>query len=293
MIGYDLRKLTPTLRAIFGNTRIVALNQDPAGNQAVIAYDSDDVQFLVKTLADGDKAVALFNRSASRAKVTLHASQLKLLDTAPVALVDLWTGRGSRFTGKQDFTLEPHQTLMFRASGTRRLPGGLYLSEQPGSVNPAVDGVPAPRADPTIHHSVTSWSGTRGPGEHVQYSGWGGAQADRAVYGQVLRIAGTPYDTGLGVLAGSRLEVRNRSFARFAATVGVDDAAPAGARTVRFEVYGDGKLLARSRPLKFGDAPQPLTANVAGAAIVELVARPDRSGGDPLPVVWADAAMTR
>ncbi|WP_333927423.1 glycoside hydrolase family 27 protein [Sphingomonas sp. LR55] len=81
VIGYDLRRLTPSLLAIFGNRDIIALNQDPAGNQAVIAYDSDDVQFLVKTLADGSKGVALFNRDAAPVDVVLHAGQLKFATT--------------------------------------------------------------------------------------------------------------------------------------------------------------------------------------------------------------------
>ena len=295
VIGYDLRKLTPALLSVFGNRDIIALNQDPAGNQAVIAYDSDDVQFLVKTLADGSKGVALFNRDAAPVEVVLHADQLKFRDDAPVTLVDLWSKATTRFTGEQRFTLGPHQTLVFRAQGTRRLAEGLYLSEQPGRVNPAVDGVDTPRVDPTIHHSVTVWSGTKGPGEHVQYGGWGGARADRAVYGQVLRIAGKDYDTGLGVLGGSRLEVRNTGFTRFAADVGVDDAALSADGALTFAVYGDGKLLATSPVVRFGDPATPLVADVAGVKIVELVTRRAAGGSadGPRPAVWANARLTR
>lgn len=261
----------------------------------MIAYDSDDVQFLVKTLADGSKGVALFNRDAAPVEVVLHADQLKFRDDAPVTLVDLWSKATTRFTGEQRFTLGPHQTLVFRAQGTRRLAEGLYLSEQPGRVNPAVDGVDTPRVDPTIHHSVTVWSGTKGPGEHVQYGGWGGARADRGVYGQVLRIAGKDYDTGLGVLGGSRLEVRNTGFTRFAADVGVDDAALSADGALTFAVYGDGKLLATSPVVRFGDPATPLVADVAGVKIVELVTRRAAGGSadGPRPAVWANARLTR
>jgi len=295
VIGYDLRRLTPSLLAIFGNRDIIALNQDPAGNQAVIAYDSDDVQFLVKTLADGSKGVALFNRDAAPVDVVLHAGQLKFRDDVPVTLVDLWSKTTTSFTGEQRFTLAPHQTLVFRAQGVRRLGEGMYVSEQPGRVNPAVDGVDTPRADPTIHHSVTAWSGTKGPGEHVQYGGWGGARADRAVYGQVLRVAGKDYDTGLGVLAGSRLEVRNAGFRRFAAEVGIDDAGLAAGGPMRFAVYGDGKLLATSPPIDFGDPATVLEADVSGVKIVELVTRSSGPGDalPPRPAVWANARLLR
>lgn len=57
ILGYDLRKAGPALMDVFGNARIIAVNQDPAGNQASLAFDSDEVQIFVKTLADGQKAV--------------------------------------------------------------------------------------------------------------------------------------------------------------------------------------------------------------------------------------------
>jgi alpha-galactosidase len=287
IIGYDLRKLTPDLLAIFGNAEVVALNQDRAGNQAVIAFDSDDVQIFVKTLADGSKGVAVFNRTASPAKAVLTADHLKLLASADVRLRDLWRKTDSRFRKEVALTLAPRETLVFRATGTRRLGGGLYLSEQTGRVNPAIDGVVVPQPDPTIHHSITPWIGTRGGGEHAQYSGWGGAEADRAPYGKLLRIAGIDYDTGIGVLGGSRLEVRNSGYARFTSKVGVNDSGRRDAGTVTFEIWGDGRLLTRSPPMAFGTPAATLQAQVDGVKIVELVAR-----GSNQPVAWVDAALT-
>src|SRR5207244_2558254 len=59
MLGADLRSTPQALLDIAGNADIIALNQDPAGNQATLAYDADDVQILVKQLASGQKAVAI------------------------------------------------------------------------------------------------------------------------------------------------------------------------------------------------------------------------------------------
>lgn len=293
IIGYDLRALTPPLQAIFGNAEIVALNQDAAGNQAVLAYDSDEVQILVKTLADGDKAVAVFNRTAAPAKAVMTAAQLKLIPAADVRLRDLWSKATQTFRGELPLTLAPHETRIFRVSGTRRLPNGRYLSELTGSVNPAVDGVVVPEPDPTIHHSITPWIGTRGAGEHPQYGGWGGAEVDRAPYGKLMRVAGKEYDTGIGVLSNSRLEVRKADYATFTALVGINDSGQPGSGTTTFEVWGDGRLLARSRAMAFGDAAAPLTANVRGVKIVELVARASGAlvGARPAPAIWADAAL--
>jgi hypothetical protein len=137
------------------------------------------------------------------------------------------------------------------------------------------------------------WAGTHGIGELPRYGGWGGAQADATPYGLRLAVAGTSYETGIGVLADSRIEVRNAGFARFDAMVGVDDSARDRAHPVTFLVYGDGRLLARSPPMRFGQAPAALTAAVGGVKLIEIVARSAGPPGRSFSVVWGDAALTR
>lgn len=292
MIGYDLRKAPQSLLDIFGNQRIIALNQDPAGNQAVLAFDSDDIQILVKTLSTGGKAVAILNRTAGPLDATLTAKHLKFLADADVDLTDLWTGETLRFKGEHKFSLAAHQTLIFAASGKRMLPGGLYLSEQPGRVNPAVDGVMVPEADPMVYRPLF-WAGTHGGGELPRYGGWGGARADMTPYGVQLAVGGARFDSGIGVLAGSRIEIRNAGFKTFSAKVGVDDSARDRSQPVTFLVYGDGKLLGQSRPLRFGEQPVALSADVGGVKIIELVARTASAARFPDPVTWGDAALLR
>jgi hypothetical protein len=291
LTGADLRTTPQALIDIFGNADIVALNQDPAGNQAVLAYDADDLQILVKQLANGDKAVAVFNRGFTPIDADLTAEQLKFRKDAPVTLTDLWTKADSGFTNETKVRVAPRETRIFRAHGTRMLAQGLYLSEQPGSVNPAVDGVTAPQADPTVFRSSFGWSGTKGAGERPMYAGWGGARADSTPYGQTLRIAGTPYAAGIGVLANSRLEVRNQGYRMLSTRVGVDDSARDRTRGVTFMIYGDGKLLAKSKPLRWGQPAQALEADVGGVKLVELVARSSAKDNEQLPVSWADAAL--
>jgi hypothetical protein len=295
IIGYDLRKLTPELRSIFGNADIVALNQDTAGNQAVLAYDSEEVQTFVKTLADGSKAVALFNRTAAPIKASLTAEQLKLKPEAQIGLRNLWTGQTQTFRKELPVELAPHETLVFRVTGQRQLADGLYLSEMPGAINPAVDGVVEPTPDPTIHQSIAPWTGTRGLGEHPQYAGWGGAEADRAPFGKLLRVAKKEFGSGIGVLSNSRLELRNAGFRRLQAQVGVNDSGTTRAGAVTFEIWGDGKLLTRSKPKRFGEPADPLQADVAGIQIVELVVRGDAAPATlaAQPATWGNAALLR
>ena len=293
IIGYDLRKAAPELMAILGNERIIALDQDPAGNQAVLAYDSDDVQIYAKTLADGTKGVAILNRTSAPLDVVLTAEHLKFLAGANVELTDLWTGNTTRFKGEQKFTLAPRETLVFKAKGKRMLADGYYLSEMPGSVNPAVDGVTVPQAEPMTHRAILPWQSTHGNGEHPRYGGWGGAQADATPYGEELAVSGRRFASGIGVLANSRLEIRNAGYRHFSAEVGVDDSARDRSEPVTFSVYGDGKLLARSDPMRFGEAPAKIEADVAGVKLVEIVARSATPMRFPDPVTWGNAALTR
>jgi hypothetical protein len=106
-------------------------------------------------------------------------------------------------------------------------------------------------------------------------------------------IAGQPFASGIGVLANSRLEVRNRDFARFTAQVGVDDSAGDSGQPVRFFLYGDGRPLGSTPPMRRGMAAQMLSADVKGVAILELVARADGVTGNAVPVTWGDAALRR
>lgn len=291
MIGADLRSMAQPLMEIVGNRDIIALNQDPAGNQAVLAYDADDVQILVKQLASGQKAVAIFNRGLAPIEADLTAAQLKLRQDAPVTLTDLWSKEKTSFTNETRLRVAPRETRIFRVDGVRVLADGLYLSEQPGSVNPAADGVIRPQADPSIFRSSAGWSGTKGAGERPMYAGWGGARADSTPYGQILQIAGKPYAAGIGILANSRLEVRNQGYRRLSVQVGVDDSAQDRAHGVTFMIYGDGKLLASSKALRWGQAAQALDANVAGVKLIELVARSAAAGNELLPVSWGEAAL--
>jgi alpha-galactosidase len=295
IIGYDLRGAPKELLDIWRAPEIVAVNQDKAGNQGVLAYSGDDVQIIVKTLGTrGEKAVALFNRSAAPVSVQLTAEHLKMTKGSAIALRDLWArAEIGSFTDEKAFTLQPHETLMLKANGKPVLETGLYLSEMPGRINVAADGIIALEADPMIHRMIDPWgSGTRSSGQRPEYAGWGGPRADSTPYDETLRLRNQSYRSGIGALANSRLEVQaNGNFKRFTATVGIDDSSRGKTATVTFEVYADGKRVAASDAAAFNKAPMALSADVSGARIVELVARQQGSDTGPVIVAWADAAL--
>ncbi len=294
MIGTDLSKASPAIIDVLKAPEVVAINQDPAGNQGVIAYADSDRQILVKTLADGRKAVALFNRTGAPAKFTLTAEHLKMDASAPIALRDAWARADvGTFKGKRGFEVRPREALLFVATGKHVLPHGYYVSERPGSVYVARDGIKALEQDPVGYRSLASWSTTENGGTRPAYAGWGGPRADSTPYDQALSVQRQVFRHGVGVLADSRLQVKvPQGSKRFTARVGVDDSTRGKSAGVSFEVWGDGRKLASSAILKFNDAARELGADLRGVTLIELIARQhgtDTAG--PVVVTWGEARI--
>lgn len=294
MIGTDLSKASPAIIDILKAPEVVAINQDPAGHQGVLAYADSDRQILVKTLADGRKAVLLFNRTGAAAKFTLTAEHLKMDAAAPIALRDAWARADvGTFTGKREFELQPREALLFTATGKHVLPRGYYVSERPGNVYVARDGIRALEQDPVVYRALASWSTTDNGGTRPAYAGWGGPRADSTPYDQALSVQRQAFRHGIGVLADSRLQVRVPAGSqRFTARVGVDDSTRGKRAAVSFEVWGDGRRLAATGPMRFDQPARELGADLRGVTLVELVAR--QHGADPAgPVVvtWGEARI--
>lgn len=295
IIGTDLTKAPKAIVEILGSPEVISVDQDAAGNQGVLAYTDSERQIIVKTLADGRRAVALFNRTAVPTTMTLTAAHLKMSDVAPVQLRDLWQRRDiGSFIGQRAFELKPFETILLVAKGSPRLADGYYLSEQPGRINVVVDGIHALEADPIIHRMMDPYSpSTTGGGNRPTYAGWGGPRADSTPYDEAIRIANVPYRYGIGALANSRLQVRLLPGSRrFTANVGVDDSTRGKNAGVVFELYGDGRRLANSGIQHFDQPGQTIFADVTGVHVLELVARqtaPDPEGN--VIVDWADARV--
>ncbi|MFT3997092.1 MAG: NPCBM/NEW2 domain-containing protein [Asticcacaulis sp.] len=274
LIGYDLRDAPQSLLDIWGNAELIAVNQDKAGHQATLAYRSGEADILVKSLSTGKKAVALFNRTNKPIELSLSAKQLKFADTAPVSLRNLWSRDTlPAFRGEKRFTLAAHETLVFEASGKPRI-SGVYLSEVPARIHIAAETPPSAESGPE-----NEWN---------TYGGWGGPQPDATPYSTGLSIAGKSHAYGIGALSGSRMEVRtDGQYRRFAASVGVDDVTRNRTGAVQFRLYGDGRLLGETGPMRFGDKAQNLTGDLRGVKVVELISLGEDAA--PVAVSWADA----
>jgi alpha-galactosidase len=88
LAGNDLSKMTPDTLAILTNPEVIAVDQDALGIQGHRVAQEGQLEVWVKLLADGSRAVGLFNRGESVMPVTAYFRDVGVGDTASVR--DLW-----------------------------------------------------------------------------------------------------------------------------------------------------------------------------------------------------------
>jgi alpha-galactosidase len=88
LIGADMSQLDPFTFNLLANDEVLAVNQDAAGRQASLKAKGGATEIWAKDLADGSKAVGLFNRGEEAAEVTVHWTDLGLSGQGHVR--DLW-----------------------------------------------------------------------------------------------------------------------------------------------------------------------------------------------------------
>lgn len=274
LMGFDLTRAPQPVLDILGNKEVIAINQDAAGNQGAIVHDAGGVQVLVKTLAaSGERAVAVFNRGTAKAEVAVTWPQLKLKPGTTAKVRDLWAhdDLAPARDGLQ-VSVGPRETRLFKITGEALAGSGYFLTEMPGRINVAVDGVT--RVNPDVAKPS------------------GGPRADRTPSGGRISLGGMAQEYGIGIQANSRMEVlAKKQFKRFTTHVGVDDSAADAGASVVFKVYGDGKVLFESAALLRGAAPLPIELDISGLEVVELVAEASKPPASPLWVAWGEAQV--
>lgn len=116
LISTDLRQATPDTLRTLANPGIIALDQDPLGRQAVQLTDVGGAHVLVKPLAGGEHAVALFNATDRTATVGATLAALGL--SGPHQVHDLWTGATTTTSDQITADVPAHATFVFRITGS-------------------------------------------------------------------------------------------------------------------------------------------------------------------------------
>ncbi|WP_245178965.1 NPCBM/NEW2 domain-containing protein [Streptomyces montanisoli] len=116
LIGTDLRKATPQTLAILGNKDVIALDQDPLGKQATVVSSDGGRYVMTKQLANGDRAVALFNAGDQAQRIATTATAAGLPHRGGYTVRDLWSHTTYDSAGTLAATVPAHGTVLLRVS---------------------------------------------------------------------------------------------------------------------------------------------------------------------------------
>ncbi|HEY7047801.1 MAG TPA: glycoside hydrolase family 27 protein [Jatrophihabitantaceae bacterium] len=114
--GNDLTAMSATTRDILTNRGVIAVDQDPLGQQGYPVSNADGHWVLTRPLADGDRAVVLFNQTDVTATITTSATEVGLPSTPVYLLRDLWRPGTAVTNGPISADVPPHAVVMYRVS---------------------------------------------------------------------------------------------------------------------------------------------------------------------------------
>jgi alpha-galactosidase len=113
MLGNDIRDMAPEVHAILTNAEVIAVNQDPLGRQGRKVRDDGDLEVWSKELADGSRAVVLFNRAEDEADIAFSWPEIGLPEYLSLRVRDLWQHEDKgTFDGSYSAPVPSHGVVM-------------------------------------------------------------------------------------------------------------------------------------------------------------------------------------
>jgi len=91
LLGNEMTHLDPFTLNLLTNDEVIAIDQDPLGHAAQRVYHQDDWEIWVRDLADGRRAVGIFNLGGAFRRLPLHGLVPALTDGVP--LRNVWRQR--------------------------------------------------------------------------------------------------------------------------------------------------------------------------------------------------------
>ncbi|MET9608475.1 ricin-type beta-trefoil lectin domain protein [Streptomyces sp. NPDC006512] len=113
ILSSEVSKITPAGLAALGNTDLIALDQDPMGTQGAVVSSNATFEVLARPLANGDRAVAVLNRSGSARNVSVPLADIGL-HSCTVDAKNLWNGDSAAVSDSLTGRLGAHDTVVWR-----------------------------------------------------------------------------------------------------------------------------------------------------------------------------------
>ena len=115
LLGCDLSKLDDFTLNLLCNAEVIAVNQDPLGEQARSFGKTENYQIWAKELQDGSKAVGVFNMSDEKSVVSFDFDTIEL--TGEQQLRDLWRQQNlGEFKKRYKVTLPGHDAALIKCT---------------------------------------------------------------------------------------------------------------------------------------------------------------------------------
>jgi alpha-galactosidase len=96
LVGTDVSNMSADTRSILLNRAVIAVDQDPLGLAARRVKKDGDIEVWSRPLADGGRAVALLNLSATPLSIGVAWTDIGYPSALPSTVRDLWTGKEVR-----------------------------------------------------------------------------------------------------------------------------------------------------------------------------------------------------
>lgn len=113
MAGNDLRNMTNEVKEILTNREVIAVDQDSLGMQGRRVKRHGDREVWAKQLADGGRAVVLFNRGPKSQEISVSWTEIGYPQHVAAQVRDLWAHKDlGKLTGKFSAEVPSHGVVM-------------------------------------------------------------------------------------------------------------------------------------------------------------------------------------
>jgi alpha-galactosidase len=113
LAGNDLGNMSADTKEILLNKEVIAVDQDAMGMQGQRVKKMGDLEVWSKQLANGGRAVALLNRSATPAKITAEWTDVGYPASVTASVRDLWAHKDEgKKTGSYSAEVPSHGVVM-------------------------------------------------------------------------------------------------------------------------------------------------------------------------------------
>ena len=113
MSGNDLRNITNEVKEILTNREVIAVDQDSLGMQGRRVKRDGDREVWAKQLADGGRAVVLFNRGPKSQEISVSWTEIGYPQHVAAQVRDLWAHKNlGKLTGKFSAEVPSHGVVM-------------------------------------------------------------------------------------------------------------------------------------------------------------------------------------